>query len=81
MDAIAAKATYEPWVTAQQVANHLGVVKESVYRWREGRGLPAHKIGRLWKFQLPEVDCWVRIGAANVANSGNALDADIALCC
>lgn len=65
MDVIAAKATSEPWVTAQQVANHLGVVKESVYRWRERRGLPAHRIGRLWKFQLSEVDSWVRTGAAN----------------
>lgn len=45
----------EPWVTAEQVAQHLGVVKDTVYRWRERKGLPAHKIGRLWKFQLSEV--------------------------
>jgi excisionase family DNA binding protein len=60
-----AKHPSEAWVTAQQVANHLGVVKESVYRWGERRGLPAHKIGRLWKFQLSEVDSWVRTGAAD----------------
>jgi hypothetical protein len=24
----------EPWVTAIDVARHLGVVKDSVYRWR-----------------------------------------------
>lgn len=65
MDVITAKTTSEPWVTAQQVANHLGVVKESVYRWRERRGLPAHKIGHLWKFHLSEVDIWVRTGAAD----------------
>lgn len=55
----------EPWVTAEQVALHLGVAKDTVYRWRERKGLPAHKIGRLWKFQLSEVDEWVRIGGAN----------------
>ena len=44
----------EPWVTAIDVARHLGVVKDTVYRWRERKGLPAHKIGRLWKFQLSE---------------------------
>ena len=55
----------EPWVTAIDVAKHLGVVKETVYRWRERRGLPAHKIGRLWKFQLSEVDEWVRAGGAD----------------
>lgn len=55
----------EQWVTAEQVAHHLGVVKDTVYRWRERKGLPAHKIGRLWKFQLSEVDEWVRAGGAD----------------
>lgn len=55
----------EPWVTAIDVARHLGVVKDTVYRWRERKGLPAQKIGRLWKFQLSEVDEWVRAGGAD----------------
>jgi excisionase family DNA binding protein len=54
----------EPWVSVDDVANHLGVAKDSVYRWIEKRGLPAHKIGRLWKFKLSEVDEWVRAGGA-----------------
>ena len=57
--------TIEPWVTAEQVAQHLGIVKDTVYRWRESKGLPAHKVGRLWKFQLSEVDEWVRAGGAD----------------
>ena len=55
----------EPWVTAIDVARHLGVVKETVYRWRARQGLPAHKIGRRGKFQLPEVEEWVRAGGAD----------------
>ncbi|MBO1271125.1 helix-turn-helix domain-containing protein [Shewanella sp. 4t3-1-2LB] len=54
----------EQWVTASEVAHHLGVAKDTVYRWRERKNLPAHKIGRLWKFQLSEVDEWVREGGA-----------------
>lgn len=50
----------EPWVSVEDVANHLGVAKDSIYRWIENKGLPAHKIGRLWKFKLTEVDDWVR---------------------
>ena len=50
----------EPWVSVEDVARHLGVAKDSVYRWIEGKGLPAHRIGRLWKFKLSEVDAWVR---------------------
>ena len=53
----------EPWVSVDDVANHLGITKDSVYRWIDRRGLPAHKIGRLWKFHLSDVDAWVKAGA------------------
>ena len=54
----------EPWVSVEAVAKHLGVAKDSIYRWIETNGLPANKIGRLWKFKLTEVDEWVRAGGA-----------------
>lgn len=54
----------QPWVSVDEVAQHLGVVRDTVYRWIDGRGLPAHKVGRLWKFKLDEVDAWVRGGSA-----------------
>ena len=63
----------EPWVSVEAVADHLGVAKDSVYRWIDHRGLPAHRIGRLWKFKLSEVDAWVRAAAApmvDVQDSG-----------
>jgi excisionase family DNA binding protein len=55
----------ERWASVDEVAKHLGVAKDSVYRWIDTRSLPAHKIGRLWKFQLSEVDDWVRAGGAD----------------
>jgi excisionase family DNA binding protein len=58
----------EPWAAVEEVARHLGVTKDSVYRWIENKQLPAHKIGRLWKFKISEVDNWVRAdGAAEAA--------------
>lgn len=54
----------EPWVSVEDVANHLGVARDSVYRWIENKGLPAHRIGRLWKLKYSEVDDWVRSGGA-----------------
>lgn len=56
--------TAEPWVSVEDVARHLGVTKDSIYRWIEDRGLPAHRLGRLWKFKLSEVDEWVRSSGA-----------------
>jgi len=47
-----------PWAPLEAV--HLGMAKDSIFRWIENRGLPAHKIGRLWKFRLSEVDDWMR---------------------
>jgi len=54
----------ESWVDAEQVAAHLGIKKHSVYRWIEDKGLPAHRVGRLFRFKLSEVDEWVRQGAS-----------------
>lgn len=60
----------EPWVSVEDVARHLGISKDTVYRWIEARSLPAHKIGRLWKFKLSDVDEWVRAGGAGEAPTG-----------
>ena len=57
----------ERWESVPAVAEHLGVSKDTVYRWIDGRGLPAHKVGRFWKFKLSEVDDWVRAGGADDA--------------
>jgi excisionase family DNA binding protein len=54
----------EPWVSVDQVAAHLGVAKDTVYRWIETKSLPAQRVGRLWKFKLSDVDRWVMDGMA-----------------
>lgn len=50
----------EPWVSADVIAEHLGVTKDSVYSWIAQRDMPANRVGRLWKFKISEVDAWVR---------------------
>lgn len=58
----------EPWVSVEQIAEHLGVTRDSIYRWIDSKHLPAHRVGRLWKFKATEVDDWVRAGGANDAD-------------
>lgn len=62
----------EPWLSAEEIAGHLGVTKDTVYVWIADKAMPAHKIGRLWKFQTSEVDAWVRGGgtASDTARPG-----------
>lgn len=50
----------ERWVDIKEVAAHLDVTTESVYRWIERKNFPSHRVGRLLRFQLSEVDAWVR---------------------
>jgi len=59
----------EPWLSADDIAAHLGVTKDTVYSWIAEKAMPAHKLGRLWKFQVSEVDEWVRRGTAAAPGS------------
>ncbi|MBI2837090.1 MAG: helix-turn-helix domain-containing protein [Acidobacteria bacterium] len=54
----------ERWLSVEEIAVHIGVTKDSIYRWIERRSLPAHRVGKLWKFKRSEVDEWVRTGRA-----------------
>jgi len=55
----------ERWTSVDEVTAHLGVSRDTIYRWIDAKALPAHRIGRLWKFKLSEVDAWVRAGGAD----------------
>ncbi|WP_275096152.1 methylation-associated defense system helix-turn-helix domain-containing protein MAD1 [Sedimenticola hydrogenitrophicus] len=54
----------ERWLSVEEIAEYLGVSKDTVYAWINKRKLPAHRIGRFWKFKADEVDGWVRSGGA-----------------
>lgn len=55
----------ERWLSVEEIAAHLGISKETVYRWLERKKIPAHRIGKLWKFRSSEVDRWVVAGGAS----------------
>ena len=58
----------ERWLSADDIAAHLGVMKDTIYAWIAEKDMPAHKVGRLWKFQTSEIDEWVRGGRAGTAD-------------
>ena len=59
----------ERWVNVENIAAHIGVGKDSIYRWINTRGFPAHRVGRLYRFKISEVDEWVRKGVAEKETS------------
>ena len=50
------------YLSVAEIAQYLGIKKDTVYKWVTAKRLPAHKVGRLWKFKKDEVDEWVRHG-------------------
>lgn len=58
------ESSTEQWVSVEQVAQHLNVKPDTVYKWLERKDMPAHKVGRLWRFKITEIDEWVRKGDA-----------------
>jgi excisionase family DNA binding protein len=54
----------ERWLSVEEIAGHLGISKETIYRWLDRGKVPAHRVGRLWKFKASEVDEWVIRGGA-----------------
>ena len=54
----------ERWLSVDEIAEYLGVGRETIYNWIEKRAMPAHKVGRCWKFKRQEVDAGVESGKA-----------------
>lgn len=52
-----------PWLKAEAIPSHLGVIQDTLYAWIADRGMPAHEVGRLLTFQADQVDEWVRRGS------------------
>lgn len=52
----------EAWSSLEDVAMYLGVNKDTIRNWIKKTDIPAHKIGRQWKFKLSEIDAWVKSG-------------------
>ncbi len=50
------------YIGLEETANYLGVRPATVRTWIKTKELPAHKIGKLWKFKRSEIDEWVDSG-------------------
>ena len=54
------------WVGIEEAATYLGVTKETIRNWIKKTDIPAHKIGKLWKFKISELDIWVKSGKSAI---------------
>lgn len=45
-----------------EIMKYLGISRDTALRWIATKQMPAHKIGKNWKFKLSEIDEWVNSG-------------------
>ena len=61
----------EKWSSLEEIAEHIQVHKDTIRLWIKKGEIPAHRIGRLWRFKISEVDEWVRSGKSADINKGS----------
>lgn len=59
----------EKWVSLEDIADYIGVNKDTIRNWIKKGSIPAHRIGRFWKFKKTEVDEWVASGKSAEINN------------
>ena len=47
-----------------EIMKYLGISRDTALRCITTKQMPAHKIGKNWKFKLSEIDEWVNSGMA-----------------
>ena len=52
----------EKWSSLEEIAEHLGVSKDTIRNWIKKGVIPYRRIGKLYKFKISEVDEWVDSG-------------------
>lgn len=54
------------WISLEEAANYMGITKDTVRNWIKKTDIPAHKIGKLWKFKRSELDDWIKSGKSAI---------------
>jgi len=57
----------DKWIGIDEAAEYLGIKAVTLRGWiRNQKGVPAHKIGKKWKFKQSELDEWVKSGKSAI---------------
>ena len=59
------------WLTLEEAAKHLKIGKSSLYQLAREGGIPAHKYGRVWRFDQEELDGWMKSSGDKTPKIGN----------
>jgi excisionase family DNA binding protein len=53
------------WYTLDDIAEHLALSRDTIIKLVKNDEFPAHRVGNKYRFDIDEVDNWVRNSTAN----------------
>lgn len=63
-DIISMSEITDRYYSMPEICKYLGISRDTALRWIATKNMPAHKIGKNWKFKVSEIDEWVNNGQA-----------------
>lgn len=57
----------DKWISIDEAAEYLGIKTVTLRGWiKKDSSLPAHRVGKQWKFKCSEIDKWVKSGKSAI---------------
>ena len=53
------------WISTKGLCDYLHISRDTAMNWIKKEGMPAHRKGRLWRFDLNEIDEWMKANEEN----------------
>lgn len=53
----------ERLLSVEDICEYFGIGRDTLYKLIYNKGLPAYRLGKLWKFKKTEVDGWLKMSA------------------
>ena len=50
------------WLTIEEAAKHLKIGKSTLYQMARDGKVPSQKLGRAWRFDVEDLDSWLKSG-------------------
>lgn len=60
-----AKTDEDRWLSVDEIRRYPGVNNDTIYKLIKEKGMPASRVGPLWKLKISDFDEWVRKGGGS----------------
>ena len=67
-------------MTLEEVANYLRVTDKTIYRLLDKHGIPATRVGHLWRFDKASIDAWLNQRSTETGTRILVIDDDRTIC-